>query len=163
MVAVPQEVKLLNATLAENIAMSSLLDDLLAVESFCKETGFELFFNKLPLGLLTPVGEDGVNLSGGQRQLLGLCRTLFRKPEVLLLDEPTASLDRKASLFVRELMGKLIPDTAILMVTHLPELMSEADVVYRLRGQKLELLSKIDKQEWSDYRIHTEKLTNNFY
>lgn len=151
-VAVPQEVKFINATLAENIAMTSNMDDLLAVEEFCRHMGFEKFFLKLPIGLLTPIGEDGVNLSGGQRQLLGLCRGLFRNPDVLLLDEPTASLDKEASLFVKDTLDRIRANTAILIVTHLPELMLYADKIYSLKDAEIVEEQSTNFQEWECYR-----------
>ena len=134
----PQEVKLLNATLLENIAMRSDLENLQQAETLCQQLGFNRFFDQLPLGLLTPVGEDGVNLSGGQRQLLGLCRALVRKPSILLLDEPTASLDREAAKFVRQLIQDLKADSIILIVTHLPDMLTIADNACQLLNKKLE-------------------------
>lgn len=139
----PQEVKLLNATLLENIAMRNDLESLQQAETLCQQLGFNRFFQQLPLGLLTPVGEDGVNLSGGQRQLLGLCRALVRKPSILLLDEPTASLDREAANFVRLLIQDLKVDKIILIVTHLPDMLPISDKLYLLHNKKLEQKDKV--------------------
>jgi len=69
-----------------NIALSDQQDELESVIKFSEESGFGKFFETLPQGYLTLVGEEGVNLSGGQKQLVVLARALFRNPKLLLLD-----------------------------------------------------------------------------
>lgn len=133
----PQEVKLLNASLLENIVMQSNSESLKLAELMCNQLGFNRFFEQLPLGLLTPIGEDGVNLSGGQRQLLGLCRAIIRKPTILLLDEPTVSLDKEAAKFVKDLIHSLKKECIILIVTHLPDMLSISDNVYQFVNKTL--------------------------
>ncbi len=112
---VEQEVKIFNGLLIHNISMG---DNLEGIPEFCRNWGFEAFFNELPQGLLTKVGEDGLKLSGGQKQLVALARALYKNSEVLLLDEPTASMDRKTSAFVIDLLGKIKNDRLILMISH---------------------------------------------
>lgn len=103
---------------------------------FVVEYGFVCFFNHLSLAL-TPAGEDGVNLSGDQRQLLGFCRSLYRKPQVLLLDEPIASLDRETASFVHNLIHNIKSSCIVLVVTHLSDLMLLADRIYQLNCKKV--------------------------
>jgi ATP-binding cassette, subfamily C, bacteriocin exporter len=59
-----------------------------------------VFFNQFPQGILTICGEEGRNLSGGQRQLVGLVRALVKKPKILVLDEATAAMDLEIELAV---------------------------------------------------------------
>lgn len=152
----PQDVKLLNATLIENICMKSDFESLQFAELICKEYGFDRFFNQLPQGLLTLVGEDGINLSGGQRQLLGLCRALFRQPDLLLLDEPTASLDNDAAKFVRNLLERLKTEKIIFVVTHMADVLLLADRTYQLTHKRI-----IEKDKYElikEYNVFCEKV-----
>ena len=72
----------------------------------------------LPDGVHTPVGERGVRLSGGQRQRITLARALYRKPEVLILDEGTAALDNDTERAVIEGLNHLAGETTVIMVAH---------------------------------------------
>jgi ATP-binding cassette subfamily B protein len=115
---VPQEVKIFSGTLLDNITLGNFMEEAEKAVEFCKALGFDQFFEALPQDYLTILGEEGVNLSGGQRQLVGLARALYNNPDVLLLDEPTAAMDRKTEGFVIELLRKLKGDRIILMVSH---------------------------------------------
>jgi ATP-binding cassette subfamily B protein len=61
----------------------------------------------MPQGYMTIVGEEGINLSGGLKQLIALARALYKNPEILLLDEPTAAMDKKTEFFVMDLLQKI--------------------------------------------------------
>ncbi len=113
------------------------MDEGEAVVGFCQETGFHDYFMKLPQNYLTLVGEEGINLSGGQQQLVGLARALYRKPELLLLDEATSALDRHTESFVLDLLERLKPQMLTIMVTHRSQSVRLADRVYRLQQARL--------------------------
>ncbi len=76
--------------------------------------GFDHFIEALPQGYLTLVGEEGINLSGGQKQLLGWMRALYHEPQFLILDEPTSSLDQESRKFIYQLIQKLKSEKASL-------------------------------------------------
>jgi len=129
---VPQEIKVFNGTLLDNILLGNLLEEGEKAIEFCDKIGFQRFFETLPQGYLTIVGEEGINLSGGQKQLLALARALYRKPNLLLLDEATSAMDSKTEQFVLDLLEKLKPNLTILMITHKKDFAEIADNVYEL-------------------------------
>jgi ATP-binding cassette, subfamily C, bacteriocin exporter len=134
---VPQEIKVFNGTILENISLgiSDSVDSL--VIALCKELGLDSIFSSFPLGYETLVGEAGINLSGGQKQLLGLARVLLNKPEVLLLDEFTGAMDRNTENLVLELLMKLKSNMIILVVTHKIKPALIADRVYILEDGRI--------------------------
>lgn len=76
--------------------------------------------------------ENGNNLSGGQRQLIGIARALYKSPEILIIDEPTASMDKVNEMQVLSLLQRLKNRMAILMITHKPEIARMTDCIYVL-------------------------------
>jgi ABC-type bacteriocin/lantibiotic exporter with double-glycine peptidase domain len=131
---VPQDVKIFNGSLIYNITLSDQKEDFQCAISFCEEMGFGKFFNELPQSYLTLVGEEGINLSGGQKQLVALARVLYRKPKLLLLDEATSAMDKNTEGFILSLLFHLKPEMAILMVTHRTQIADMCDRVYILEN-----------------------------
>lgn len=127
---VPQEIKLFNGTLIENIAIGNAQEEVLAIVNFCMANGFNKYFEAMPQGYFTLVGEEGINLSGGQKQLVALARALYRKPQVLLLDEATAAMDRNTEQFIMTLLNQLKKDMAIVLITHKMQTAKIADRIY---------------------------------
>ncbi|MBP2618732.1 peptidase domain-containing ABC transporter [Chryseobacterium jejuense] len=113
---VPQNIQLFNGNLLENITLSEQINESQLHQIML--LGFDKFINSLPHGFLTLVGEEGINLSGGQKQLLGWMRALYHNPQFLILDEPTSSLDKENRKFIYELIQKLKSDKTILIISH---------------------------------------------
>jgi ATP-binding cassette, subfamily B, bacterial MsbA len=107
----------------------SALDDACALD----------FVRRLPRGLETPAGERGKRFSGGQRQRLALARALYRDASILLLDEPTSSLDRSLERDVRATLTRLAGKKTILIVSHRLPIVEFADRIYvMLKGEIVE-------------------------
>jgi ATP-binding cassette subfamily B protein len=162
---VPQEIKLFNGTLLDNIFLGEPLIDHAKIESFFKDHGFDQFFQKFPNGYATMLGESGVNISGGQKQLLGLARALVHSPEVLLLDEPTSALDRNTEKFVLSLLHNLKPKMGIILLTHQLVIAKKMDRIYIIengtitkQGNHEQLLQSgnLYSHSWADLQV--EKL-----
>ncbi|NVK18253.1 MAG: ATP-binding cassette domain-containing protein [Methylocystaceae bacterium] len=120
---VPQECALLHGTVRENLVFSrpEASDD--EIIEACKATGVHETIIDLPEGYGSDIGEAGRRLSGGQKQRLTISRALLGNPPVLLLDEPSGSLDRQAEEELRDLLANLAKDHTIILVTHSPVLL----------------------------------------
>ena len=98
-----------------------------AVLDAARMTGVDRFCSHHPEGFSRNVGEGGTALSGGQRQAVGLARTLLNNPPILLLDEPTSAMDlSEENRFVRE-MSAYTKDKTLILVTHRPSLLNLVD------------------------------------
>lgn len=134
---IPQEITIFNGNVIDNILLGST-DTIESVLNFIHEYGFEDYFNKLPQGLLTILGEEGINLSGGQRQIIALARVLYKKPQFLILDEATSAMDRNTENFTMNLFQKIKPNCAILFISHrLNRLKHAADLIYILEDKTI--------------------------
>ena len=121
----PQDVRLFSGTLRDNL-VSGLIgvddDQLLRV---CAECGLMGLIRSHPRGLDLPIGEGGSGVSGGQRQAVGLARTLLTQPRVWLLDEPTAAMDDSSEIAAMNAIQRhLAPSDSLVLVTHKPRLLS---------------------------------------
>ena len=132
---VPQEIAIFNGNILDNILLGSS-DTLENILEFIRKYGFEFYFSQLPQGLMTIVGEEGINLSGGQKQLIALARALYKKPQFLILDEATSAMDRNTENFTMQLLQKIKPNCAILFISHrLNKLKNIADTIYILENR----------------------------
>jgi ATP-binding cassette subfamily B protein len=131
---VPQRPILFSAGIAENIAYGSGTADPGRVREAARLATVDEFAERLEHGYATPVGDDGGLVSSGERQRIAIARALVREPDVLLLDEPTTSLDREAVARVLENIRTLAYDPAVLVITHDRSLIDEADRVVALGG-----------------------------
>ena len=124
----PQDVRLFNGTLRHNLTLGLPLPSDSQIFKIAAMTGLDQVIQNHPLGLELNIAEGGRGLSGGQRQLVGLTRMLLAAPKVLLLDEPTASMDAKLENRVMQHLFEQMPlDSSIVVVTHKPSVLSHVN------------------------------------
>ncbi len=160
---VPQNLHMFNASILENIAFEDGFNKPEKVINFLADYGFNTFFETLPYFYHTIIGDQGINISGGQKQLIALARALYHNPKLLILDEGTASMDRDTELFVLKLLNNLKENMAIIFITHrLHVLKAYCDKIYIVdkgiitsSGNHDELLQteNLYSQYWQDLKI----------
>ena len=132
---VPQDIYLLDETIAENIAFGIALEEInpQALREAAQGAQILDFIEReLPHGFQTLVGERGVRLSGGQRQRIGLARALYHKPQILILDEATSALDHGTEAAVMETIHMLQGTLTIITVAHRLTTLERCDRVTKL-------------------------------
>jgi ATP-binding cassette, subfamily B, bacterial len=138
---VPQDPWLLDATIAENIAFGSLRAPRAVVLEAGRVALVDEFARSLPLGYDTPVGEGGVQLSGGQRRRVALARAAVSQAPIVLLDEPTTGLDPQSAQTVLRAIQTSTAARTVLMVSHDRDVAAIADRTVLLRGASTPVLA----------------------
>lgn len=143
---VPQRIDLFAGNVIENIAVGEYQPDMQRIVSICGQLGITGFIDKLPNGFHTYLGENGTTLSGGQRQRIAIARALYQNPDVLILDEATASLDPIAEQCVQEAIRHLREQhkTVILIAHRLSTVMHADKIVVIEQGQLIEEGTHLD-------------------
>lgn len=135
---VPQRIDLFAGNVLENIALGDYQPDMQRVVHICHRLGMMDFVESLPNGFGTYLGENGAALSGGQKQRIAIARALYRDPEILILDEATASLDPDSEQFVQQAIRMLATEgKSIIFITHRLAAVQEFDRLYVLDKGKL--------------------------
>jgi len=107
------------------------------VKQAAENTNIVSFIEQLPEGYDTPIREIGTNLSGGQKQLLAFARAAIRNPQILVLDEATASLDACTEALVQQALKKLLQKRTAIIIAHRLSTIRNADRIFVLKCGEL--------------------------
>ncbi|KAF4123510.1 ABC-type multidrug transport system, ATPase and permease component [Geosmithia morbida] len=136
---VAQEATLFQGTLRDNILLGvdpeAVTDDQL--HDACRDASIHDFIVSLPEGYSTNIGSRGVSLSGGQKQRIAIARALIRRPNVMLLDEATSSLDSESERLVQSAFERASHGRTMIVVAHRLATVQNADVIFVLGDGKL--------------------------
>lgn len=126
---VPQEPYLFSGTLRENLMLGDATVTDQMIERALRISAADELIAQLPAGLDTHVGERGSALSGGQRQRVAIARALVRRPMVIILDEPTSSLDAAAQRQIAAQLQALKSTATLIVITHSPDVFAGPDQI----------------------------------
>ena len=133
----PQDVELLEGTIAENIARFSDLDSVEIIAA-AKMVGMHDVILRLPLGYDTKVDDSGLSLSGGQRQLIGLARALYKSPSMLVLDEPNAHLDEQGEEhMLKALLAFKDQGNTVIVISHRTNILKVTDQLLVMKSGEI--------------------------
>lgn len=149
---VPQEPLLFNATIRENIAYGRedlKEEDIVAAAKIANAHDF--IIKELPEGYNTLVGDRGIRLSGGQRQRVAIARAIVHKPQILILDEATSSLDSESERLVQQAIEKVLKQSTAIVIAHRLSTIVNADKIVVMdqgriidQGKHSELLKRCE-------------------
>ena len=134
---VSQEPRLFAGTLRDNVLLGRAEADAQRLQAVAQLTGLDRLVAEHPLGWDLPVGERGGLLSGGQRQLVALARALVTAPQVLLMDEPTSSMDAQSEILFLQRLQAAAGQRTLVMVTHRPAVLALVDRLIVVDGGKV--------------------------
>jgi ABC-type multidrug transport system fused ATPase/permease subunit len=132
-----QTVFLFDASIGENIAYGNPEVTQDQIEWAARTVQMHDFVRSLPLGYGTPVGERGVRLSGGQKQRIALARVLLTDPRILILDEPTSSVDAETERRMQQAMAEVRAGRTTFVIAHRLWTVQQADQILVLRDGRI--------------------------
>lgn len=132
-----QDSVLFEGTIRENIAIGRPGATFGEIADAAKKANIHDTIGMLPEGYNTVVREQGKNFSGGQRQRLAIARAILRDAPILILDEPTASLDVEAEAEVMHAIDKLVVGRTVLMISHRLSTLGNVDEIIVLKGGRI--------------------------
>ena len=136
---VPQEVAIIDGSILHNICLGQEYSkvDLERVKRALEIAQLSEFIGELPNGVMTEVGENGVLISGGQKQRLGLARALYSNPKILILDESTSALDAQTESDFTNALRALVGKITVILVTHRYSTIQNADRIYYVENGQI--------------------------
>ena len=134
---VPQDSVLFNTTIRDNLlwARETATDE--EIIQACRLANADEFIKQLPEGYNTLVGDRGVRLSGGQVQRIALARAILRKPNLLILDEATSSLDTYSERLIQQAIENIARETTVIIIAHRLSTIMNSDYIYVLKNGRV--------------------------
>jgi len=132
-----QEPVLFSTSIAENIAYANLEASFEEIVAAAQAANADEFIANLPEGYDTQVGERGMRLSGGERQRISLARAFLKDAPLLVLDEPTSSVDMKTEAVIMEAMTRLMRGRTTFMIAHRLSTLANCDVRLQIEGGRV--------------------------
>lgn len=126
---VPQDCALFYGSIRDNITLGRPLVDDRDVMDAANRAGVTVFTQQDPAGLERQVGEGGLLLSGGQRQAVAIARAFLARPPILIMDEPTSSMDNRSELHIKTQLKQLKESETLLLITHKTTMLDVVDRV----------------------------------
>ena len=136
---VEQNVYLFNDSIRNNIILNYAdmkEDNDLKINEIIEKAQLTELINKLPDGLETIVNQNSTNISGGERQRIGIARAFYRNSTIIILDEPTSSLDEENSLKIMEILNNTENQTMII-ISHDQEVLRICNTNYLLKNKQI--------------------------
>src|SRR5450432_188790 len=129
-----QDTVLFFGSIRDNIAYGKQDATQEEIEAAARMANADEFIAKMPHGYDTMVGERGLTLSGGQRQRIGIARAIVRNSPILIMDEPTATLDTESEKLVMEALERLMKGRTVIIIAHRLSTIRDADKIVVLKG-----------------------------
>lgn len=145
-----QDTMLFFGTIRDNIAYGRSGATEQEIREAAKQAHADEFISKLPLGYDTIIGERGLTLSGGERQRIGIARALIRNAPILILDEPTTSLDTESEKLVNDALEHLMKGRTVITISHRLHTISGADKIFVIKDGRV-----------AETGTHTSLMANN--
>lgn len=144
---VPQNIYLADATIAENIAFGVPQNDIdmNRVKEVAYQSQIKDFIEQGVGGYQARLGERGVRLSGGQRQRIGIARALYKRAQILVLDEATSSLDSRTENLVMDAIDNLGDEITVLMIAHRLTTLKNCQMIVKLENGKIIAIGTYDQ------------------
>ncbi|MFH6955968.1 peptidase domain-containing ABC transporter [Flavobacterium aquidurense] len=135
---IPQQLNLFSGDIIGNIALGESFPDIQRVLDLSQQLGITDFVEKLPNGFETQIGENGAMLSGGQKQRIAIARALYKNPEILLMDEATASLDTNSEKRVKDVIDNFkLQGKTIIVIAHRLSTIANADTILVMKDGEI--------------------------
>ncbi len=134
---VGQSAYIFHGTIKDNIALADPDTAEQSIVNAAQAAGVTEFSAQLPEGLLTPIGERGYGLSGGQVQRIALARAFLKNADIILLDEPTANLDAANKTLLLDVIDRLFADKTLIIASHDPDVIQRMDSRVELQQGRL--------------------------
>lgn len=136
-VYVPYNTFLFSGTILENITFGIKNIDDEKIKKVCEIVGIYDDIMKLPFQYQTLIGENGINISGGQKQKIALANAILKNPAILILDEATSNIDEKSEKKIWEDLFNYLQGITVIVIAHKSSIIDKCDCIYKITQNKI--------------------------